>query len=129
MTFGITRSGNVRPMPYILMVEDDPAVRDLLVEFLGQHAHDIVAVGSAADAREAFAARPVDLVIADCVLYGEQGEDFAQHVMDNGVPTILMTGNAQRLQSVQARALTVLQKPFRLADLAELIARRLDGAG
>ena len=115
-------------MRRILVVEDDPAVRDLLVEFLSQHGHDIVAVGSATDGRQAFAARSVDLVIADCVLYGEQGEDFAQHVIDNGVPTILMTGNAQRLEAVQARDLAVLQKPFRLADLADLIARRLDGA-
>jgi two-component system OmpR family response regulator len=128
MTFGITLSGSV-PMPCILVVEDDPAVRDLLVEFLGEHGHDIVAVGSAADGRKALAARPAELVITDCVLYGEQGEDFAQHVMDNGVPTILMTGNAHRLQAVQARALAVLQKPFRLADLAQLIARRLDGSG
>ena len=52
-----------------------------------------------------------------------------QHVVENGVPTILMTGNAQRLEAVQARALAVLQKPFRLAELAELIERRLDGAG
>jgi two-component system OmpR family response regulator len=111
-------------MPCILVVEDDPAVRDLLAEFLDQHGHEIIAVASAAAAREALAARTVDLVIADCVLYGEQGEEFAQHVTAIGIPAILMTGNPERLAA--PRALAVLQKPFRLAELSEIIARRLD---
>jgi DNA-binding NtrC family response regulator len=115
-------------MTCILVVEDDPLVRDVLVEFLAEQGHDALAASGAAEARGAMAARSVELVIADCVLHGEQGEAFAQYARANGVPAILMTGDGARLMAAREKGFLVLRKPFRLAQLAELILRLLDGA-
>ncbi len=112
-------------MACILVVEDDGSVRDLIVEFLSGQGHDVAAAASAAEARNAIAARSIELVIADCVLYGEQGEAFAQHATGLGIPAILMTGDATRHGTVKGQVLPVLWKPFRLAELNRLVTATL----
>lgn len=109
-------------MACILVVEDDRLVRNVLVEFLGEQGHDALAASCAAEARGVMAARPVELVVADCLLHGEQGEAFAQYARANGVPAILMTGDGARLMAAREKGFLVLWKPFHLAQLAELIA-------
>ena len=116
-------------MAFILVVEDDAAVRDVLVEFLGEQCHEILATASAAEARDTMAARSVELVIADCVLYGEQGEALAQYAAASGVPAILITGDRARLMAAREMGLVVLWKPFRLAELDRVIAHLLGRAG
>jgi DNA-binding response OmpR family regulator len=113
-------------MTCILVVEDDRPVRDVLVEFLGEQGHEVLAASCAAEARAAMAAKPVALVIAECVLYGEQGEAFAQYASAIGVPALLMTGDRGRLMAAREKGLLVLWKPFRLAELAEMIVQLLD---
>ena len=115
-------------MACILVVEDDRPVRDVLVEFLGEQGHVVVAASGATEARQAMAAKPVELVIADCVLHGEQGEAVAQYARAVGVPAILMTGDRARLTAARQQGFLVLWKPFHLAQLAELIAYLLGPA-
>ena len=62
-----------------------------------------------------------ELVIADGVLYGEQGETFAQYASAVGVPAILMTGDGARLMAATATGLPVLRKPCRLAELGDVL--------
>ena len=115
-------------MACILVVEDDQPVRDVLVEFLAEQGHDAFGAAGAAEARDAMSARLVALVIVDCVLYGEQGEVFAQHAATSGVPAILITGDRARLTAAREKGLVVLRKPFRLAELSGLIAHLLGNA-
>ncbi len=57
----------------ILVVEDDPQVRSLVCRVLVRDDHDVIAVGSAVEAKSAVKARPPSLVLLDLGLPGGMG--------------------------------------------------------
>lgn len=111
-------------MPRILVVEDDVEVRAVVCEFLRDKGHKVVAASSAQQARELLAGTTIDLVIADCVMSGEQGGSLAQHAAALGVPAILTSGDLSRQQSTET-AFPFLAKPFHLRELEDLVVRVL----
>ena len=61
----------------ILIVEDDPSVRDVLAEYLGTHGYEVAHVGSGAAMREAIETSLPDVVLLDVNLPGEDGLSLA----------------------------------------------------
>lgn len=57
----------------VLIVEDDPAHRELLVEMVAQWGYDVVPVGTAEEAEYAARKRPIDAAIIDVFLPGRSG--------------------------------------------------------
>ena len=57
----------------ILIVEDDPSVRDMLAEYLGTHGYEVVRVDRGTAMREAVEASLPDVVLLDVNLPGEDG--------------------------------------------------------
>jgi DNA-binding NtrC family response regulator len=113
----------------ILVVDDEPAVRDstaLLLEMLD------FSVMEAGDARSALLAleenASVDLLFTDLALPdGVSGADLARQAlaMRPGLKILLTTG---RPGLVKAESFTMIGKPFRMADLARKIKEAM-GAG
>lgn len=58
----------------VLVVDDDPMVRELCTQVLGDSGYDVQAVGSLAAARDSMAARPPRLVLLDILLNEEFGD-------------------------------------------------------
>lgn len=60
--------------PLILVVDDEPAVRELLLAILRTDStYDLLGAKDAQEARRVLASRPIDLVVADLVMPGEGG--------------------------------------------------------
>jgi CheY-like chemotaxis protein len=111
--------------PTILVVEDDPAVREVVADLLTAAGY---AVRTAADGRAALAAveaaRP-DLVLCDVVMPGLDGWSLAARLrqLARPVPIVLVSGHCPE---VPPAGLRCLAKPFAHADLVAAVAAALD---
>lgn len=110
--------------PHILVVDDEPAVRELIGTYLGRQGLRISAAVDGEAMRRVLAAGGVDLVILDLVMPGEDGltlTRYLRHHEDVGI--IMLTGRGEvvdRIVGLEVGADDYLAKPF---DLRELLAR------
>ncbi|WP_027134306.1 response regulator [Geminicoccus roseus] len=111
--------------PIVLVVDDDQEIRDLVAAFLSRHG---LAVRTAEDARamdELLAAEPVDLVVLDVMMPGEDGLAACRRLRAEqpSLPIILLTALADpmdRIVGLEIGADDYLAKPF---EPRELLAR------
>ncbi|MBI3966798.1 MAG: response regulator [Chloroflexi bacterium] len=112
----------------ILVVDDEPLLRQVLGRTLTMDGHQVTAVASAEEAIESLASAPYDLVISDLGLgEGQNGWDLASHVQNSypGICIGLVTGWGSQIDPAQTSergVVAILSKPCRLADLRALIA-------
>ncbi|EJM76072.1 PAS domain S-box [Pseudomonas sp. GM49] len=112
------------PRLCVLVVDDDSLVltsTSLLLEDLG---HRVISAVSGARALELFSNEPeIDLVITDMAMPQMSGAQLANAIRNirPGVPIILATGYAERLEGFAAN-LPRLSKPFTQLNLVEIIA-------
>jgi two-component system CheB/CheR fusion protein len=120
----------------ILVVEDDPEVRDLLALFLTDEGHRAVAAPDGPTALRMIAERTVkpDLVLADYNLpNGMNGLQFAELCRartSRPVPVVILTGDisAGTLREAARQDCVLLNKPVKLTELSEAIHRLLPAA-
>jgi flagellar assembly protein FliH len=113
----------------ILVVDDEEAVRDLLVKLLESAGHRVRAVGSAREARAELKASPVSLLITDVKLPDQDGLALLQQAceLDHRMMGLVMTGYGTvdlAVQAMKAGAAEFLMKPFE-NDALQLIVNRL----
>jgi len=114
----------------ILVVDDDPQVRATIVRALAELGY---LTGEAADGEAALAAlraaEPPSLVILDYVMPGMDGAAVAREIaaIDPDLPIVFSTGHAalRALRAAAGEDAPVLEKPFTLDELDELLRERL----
>jgi DNA-binding response OmpR family regulator len=108
----------------ILIVEDDRAVREMLVEYLTTHGYDVVQADGGSAMREAIESTLPDVVLLDIQLPGEDGLTLARFLRERyDVGIIMVTGAsdiADRVVGLEIGADDYVTKPF---DPRELRAR------
>ena len=114
----------------ILIADDDPEIRNVLVELLSGE-HDCVAVGSAEEALAELQAAPCELVLSDITMGGMSGLEmvpFALAAAPDAV--VVMISGAQTLESaveaLRAGAFDYVVKPFALSHVEAAVARALE---
>src|SRR5216683_261913 len=109
---------------HILAVDDDPAMRKLVAEYLRDNGLRVTAVATGAEMAQAFAGHAVDLVMLDLRLVGEDGMQLARNLRaESAVPIIIVTGKqdeADRVMGLELGADDYVTKPF---SPRELLAR------
>jgi two-component system OmpR family response regulator len=112
------------PTPHILAVDDDPLVRQLIINYLSDHDLQVVAVENGREMTARLARGPVDLVLLDLRLPGEDGLQLVRQIREHSkVPVIILTGvneEADRVMGLELGADDYLTKPF---SPRELLAR------
>ncbi len=110
--------------PHVLVVDDDPAVRMLLLEYLGANDLRVSAVADGDAMMRVFEQDVIDLVLLDIRLPGENGIDLAMRLRARAqLPIILLTGRAEeadRVMGLEMAADDYVVKPF---SPRELLAR------
>jgi DNA-binding response OmpR family regulator len=110
--------------PHVLAVDDDPAIRALLADYLADHDLRITTVASGAELTRVMAAETVDLVVLDVRLPGEDGMQIARRLRESSaIPILMLTGRAEeadRVMGLELGADDYLTKPF---SSRELLAR------
>lgn len=113
-------------MSYILVVDDDRRLRHLLKQFLEEQGFNVLAAENAAVARSMMAMHPVDAIVLDIMMEGEDGLSLTQNLRDSGqsqVAILLLTARDtvdDCIKGLDAGADDYLTKPF---EPGELVAR------
>ncbi|WP_448206465.1 ATP-binding protein [Azospirillum sp. sgz302134] len=124
-----------RPATTVLVVEDDPIVREGMRMMMAQWGHAALAAESCAEALRLVAANPApDVIVADYRLADNRtGTEIIREVrraVGRMVPGILVTGDTapERLAEAEAGNFRVLHKPVIAEDLQRAVADALDTA-
>jgi two-component system OmpR family response regulator len=122
---------------HILVVDDDPGIRDVVSEFLTRHGY---AVDTAADGKaveKALARRRPDLVVLDVMLPGEDGLSICRRLARPDGPAIIMLSavgeETDRIVGLELGADDYLAKPCNprelLARVRAVLRRRAEPRG
>ena len=108
----------------LLIVDDDPAMRGMLVEYLRGHGFAVDEADSGAAMRERLHANSPDLVLLDLGLPGEDGLTLARYLREHHDCGIVMVtgtaGTVDRIVGLEVGADDYIAKPF---EPRELLAR------
>jgi two-component system phosphate regulon response regulator OmpR len=110
--------------PHLLIVDDDSAIRRLLVDFLSTQGFRCDVAANAAEARIHLANQAFDLIVLDVMMPGESGIELTESLrLTDQTPILLLTALDQLSDKLEAFDLGVddyLTKPF---EPLELVAR------
>lgn len=112
-------------MKKILVVDDDPDLRQLLSDYLNRHGYDSLLAEDAAGLEQLIIRFAPDLVILDRMMPGGDGVDACRRLraVDEDIPIILLTAKDEpidRIIGLESGADDYVGKPF---DPRELLAR------
>ncbi|MFU8802474.1 MAG: HD-GYP domain-containing protein [Bradymonadaceae bacterium] len=117
--------------PFVLVVDDEASIREVLVDFLSMEGFDAVAVGEAKSALAILEKRRVDVLLLDMKLPGMNGLELLEQVRaftPSPIP-IMMTGFGTVETAVAAMktgAYDYVLKPFKVRDVIRIIERGLE---
>lgn len=117
---------------HILIVDDDPGIRQMLTRYLEGEGFRVSAVDSGAAMRARLAAEPVDLVLLDLVLPNDDGLLLARELRSRSdIGIIMITGRGDvvdRVVGLEVGADDYIAKPFHLREVLariKTVMRRL----
>jgi PAS domain S-box-containing protein len=101
----------------VMVVEDEPAVRDMVAQLLERAGYDVIAVADGLEATRAATAQPIDVLVTDVVMPNMSGIDLAEQMMDRypGLGVVLLSGytaETLNIERVTARGATFVPKPI-----------------
>src|SRR6202140_5184634 len=107
--------------PHILVVDDDPQIREMLQEYLAQNELRVSVTSTGKEMSTLLAVDPIDLVVLDLRLAGEDGMTLARKLREeSAIPVIMLTGvrdEADRIMGLELGADDYLTKPFSPREL------------
>ena len=117
--------------PSVLIVDDEPDIRQVLVEALRVWGYEPVSVGDGREGLEALRHRLFDVALVDLSMPHMDGLTFLGEVkhLNLDVDVVMMTGRPSMRTAVQALksgAHDYLQKPLELAELGHLLGRVME---
>jgi two-component system response regulator AtoC len=116
----------------VLVVEDEAYVRGSLVEILSARGFDASAAASVKDALELLSRVPVDVVLSDLRMPGEDGLQLVRRMQSTvpDVPVLILTGHgtvASAVECLRAGAIDYVLKPVEPDALELALERALEG--
>jgi DNA-binding response OmpR family regulator len=110
----------------VLVVDDDPDIRELLFTALEDEGFEVVPAGNGQEALAIIKTFRPDVIILDLMMPVMDGWQFARELRarDEDIPLVLLS--AARDLKTHAKALSaadIIEKPFDLAELLPKIAR------
>ncbi len=122
-----------KPSPYILVVDDEPDIRNLLQEILEDEGYEVSVAENGEAARHAHRDRRPDLVLLDIWMPDVDGITLLKEWAEEGtglpMPVIMMSGHGTVETAVEATRLGAydfIEKPLSLAKLLLTIEHALE---
>ena len=111
-------------VPQLLVVDDDQELRAGIADYLGQHGYGVTQASDGPSMELALAAVPIDLIVLDLMLPGEDGLSICRRLAGEGGPAIIMLSamgeEIDRILGLELGADDYLPKP---CSPRELLAR------
>lgn len=121
--------------PRILVVDDDVELRKLIRDFLAGHGLEVYGAGSGAEMDRELAARPIDLIVLDLMMPGEDGLSILRRLRGPDRPAIIMLSamgqDTDRIVGLEVGADDYVAKPCNPRELlarVRAVLRRREGA-
>lgn len=117
----------------ILIVDDEPGMRNFLVKTLVPRCQAVHAVGSAEEGAQFVLQRHVDLIVLDISLPGQSGVGWLKSLREQGFrgSVILITAFADletAIEALRAGAADFILKPFRVPQILNAIKHCFENA-
>jgi CheY-like chemotaxis protein len=113
----------------ILVVDDDQQVRATIVRGLTALGYAVREAAGGADALALIGEQKPQLIVLDYMMPGMDGAETAREIarIDPDLPIIFSTGHAalRVLRQAAGEGVSILEKPFTLAELDQLISETL----
>jgi two-component system OmpR family response regulator len=109
----------------ILVVDDDPLVCEVMRDMLKEIGYQVSLASNGAEARPLLSSEGIHLLITDQLMLGERGQHLADYAQSLGIPALLISGDADSIEELEAGQHAFLRKPFRLSELEEKIDKVL----
>jgi two-component system nitrogen regulation response regulator NtrX len=120
--------------PYILVIDDEPDIRELVKEILDDEGYSVAIAENAEAARQARRARRPDLILLDIWMPDTDGISLLKEWADgdsDDAPVIMMSGHGTVETAVEATRLGAydfLEKPLSIAKLLLTVRNALENA-
>ena len=118
---------------HILVVDDDTDLRGQIVDYLSEHGYQVHAAADARTMDQALESAPIDLVVLDVMLPGEDGLSICRRLAAEGGPAIIMVSamgeEIDRVLGLELGRRHYLAKPCSPRELlarVRAVFRRLD---
>ena len=110
----------------VLVVDDDPRVREVLEDVITAQGYKVVSVGSAEEALRQVNRRHFDLIFLDLVLPDKSGVEALAEIKakDKKAVVVIVTGYGDDPIAMEAMALgplLLIRKPFKVEDIVEVL--------
>lgn len=112
-------------MKHILVVDDDPNMRSLIIDFLSQHAFKVTGISGSSQLGRILSTEIVDAMVVDLNLGHEDGLEIVRKFSGiSDAPIIIISGDrldeADKVVGLELGAVDYITKPF---GLREFLAR------
>lgn len=110
----------------ILLVEEDPALREVVGQLIGKLDGEVVEAPIAEAGIGCPGSTAVDLVLTDLHMPGSmEGLELASAAIERGIPAVVMTASADRsvMSRIRREGIVLLRKPFGLRELRQALRR------
>jgi len=126
-----TPPSTIGTRPHIVVVDDEPSVRELLREFLQEQGYEVTVVSEGTAALQVIRDEPVNVVITDLRLQGMDGVEIIERVsrQDAQIISVVMTGYGTiecAVRAMKAGAFEFVTKPIQLDAVALTIRKALE---
>jgi len=126
----------VSERPRLLVVDDDPDLRELVAGFLGDQGMDVATASNAEEMDAVLAGGQIDLVVLDLMMPGEDGLSITRRLRGPRRPGVIMLSamgdDLDRIVGLEVGADDYLAKPCNprelLARIRAVLRRRDEGA-
>jgi len=113
----------------ILVVDDDPGIRDVIADSLGAHGFQVFAVDDARAMDRAITEHRIDLVILDVLMPGETGISACRRLAATGRPPVVMLSAmdkpSDRVAGLESGADYYVGKPCNPRELLAVVRATL----
>jgi DNA-binding response OmpR family regulator len=106
-------------MKHILLIDDDPTIRDLLSDYLSQHAFRVTAISDSRSLARIVGTDPVDLVVVDLNLGHEDGLEIVRRLSSTSDAPIISgdrLDEADKVVGLELGAIDYVTKPFAIRE-------------
>src|SRR5258705_5333898 len=95
--------GAVKIPPHIVVVDDDPSMREAIADYLADNDLRVTTLASGRELAEVMARETIDLLLLDLRLPGEDGMEMARKLREeSALPIIVLTGRKDEVDRVIA---------------------------
>lgn len=118
--------------PRTLIVDDDPAIRDILSVILQRDGWDVLCAADGEEAVQRISEEKFDIIVLDLLMPRMNGAEVLNFMAEHNdkTPVVVVSGAAsEHHQTLDSRIVRVtLKKPFEIGDLRAVLRAILDTA-